>query len=72
MAKSLFDEAVGDVKMEIDCPDCEKTFKISLNQRDTTVKCPHCGANIFLENDGNSLSGLEAEYDELEKILDSF
>lgn len=68
---SLFDEVLSETDIEIDCPDCEKSFDIQLNQVGTTVTCPHCGAEIKLEADREFLSGAEEALDELEDTLDN-
>lgn len=69
---SLFDEVLGEAEIDMECPECEKSFEIQLNQVGTTVTCPHCGVDIKLEKDSDFLADAEAALDDLESTLDSF
>lgn len=69
---SLFDEVLGDAELEIDCPECEKSFEIQLNQVGTTVTCPHCGVGIELEKDDDFLADARSALDETEELLNGF
>lgn len=72
MSKSLFDEVLGDAEIDIDCPECEKSFSVQLNQIGTAVTCPFCGSEIELEADENFLDDAKESLDELECALGSF
>lgn len=67
---SLFDEVLGDAEIEIECPDCGKSFDVQLNQMGTAVTCPHCGVQIQLEANDDFMGDAEEALDELEDILD--
>ncbi len=57
MARFEFDDSVLDdiskelEHFEIDCPKCENSFEISLNNIGESVTCPHCGLEIFIQSE---------------------
>lgn len=49
---SVFDDIIEDLKhFEIDCPECEKSFEISINDIGKSVSCPHCGTEIQIQSE---------------------
>ena len=36
---------------EVDCPECQHPFEISINDTGKTVTCPHCGSKIKIESE---------------------
>ena len=45
------DDLMDDLKIfEIDCPECEYTFEVSVDDICSTVTCPHCKTKITLES----------------------
>ncbi len=55
MVKFEFDDSAMDdflselEHIEIDCPECNHPFNISVNDMGKTVTCPHCHTEIKLE-----------------------
>ncbi len=46
------DKVLADLNtLEIDCPDCGKTFEISVDDIGSVVTCPHCKAKIELQSE---------------------
>lgn len=37
------------INVEVNCPECDKAFTISLE--DEQVTCPHCGVEITIESE---------------------
>lgn len=51
---SAFNELMDELNnpsFDIECPECNSTFEISLDDVDTTVTCPHCGIDIVIESE---------------------
>lgn len=69
MAKSLFDELIGEQEIDFDCPHCGESISVRVNQVGTTVKCPHCSNNIELQESGDGFSNAKKATNELEKTL---
>ena len=40
------------MQIDFDCGNCNKEITIDSAQLGTTIKCPHCGVNIELVDDG--------------------
>lgn len=55
MAKFEFDgidDLMEDLNtIEIDCPNCDRSFEVNLNDIGSVVTCPHCKAKIELESE---------------------
>lgn len=48
---SGFDDLIDELQyFEIDCPECEQSFEISLEDIGNEVTCPHCHTRIKLES----------------------
>lgn len=62
---------IGDFDFDVECPNCEKEFSVNLSQVGCSVKCPHCGELIQLEDDGISETVEDAE-DAINGFLKSF
>lgn len=69
MSKSLYDDLIGEQKIDFDCPHCGKSVSIQVGQIGTTIKCPHCSNNIKLEESGDGFSNVKKSMGELEKTL---
>ena len=69
MAKSMFDELIGEQEIDFNCPHCDKELSISVNQIGTTIKCPYCSYNIELQEEGDGLSSARKVTDEFEETL---
>lgn len=49
---SAIDDLMGEInRFEIECPECEHSFEVSINDIGETVECPHCGLVILLESE---------------------
>lgn len=49
---SGFDDLIESLQhFEIDCPECNQSFEITLDDIGNTVSCPHCHTQIKLESE---------------------
>lgn len=49
---SGFDDLIDELQhFEIDCPECEQSFEISLEDIGNEVTCPHCHTKIKLDSE---------------------
>jgi len=78
MPKTLMDELFGDEKIDIDCSQCQSTFRIKLKeilQGRNTVRCPNCQKEIELNLDEKAKKTLRETNkatQKLEKTLKDF
>ena len=49
---SVFDDISNELEhFEVDCPECENSFEISINDIGESVTCPHCGLEILIQSE---------------------
>lgn len=47
-----FDGLLDDLKtFELNCPECNHSIEVSLDDIDSIIKCPQCGTDIKLESE---------------------
>jgi len=49
------------MKIDFNCENCDEIITIDSKQLNTTIKCPYCGVNIELIDDGFSAGEQEVE-----------
>lgn len=54
MAKFQFDDFMNELNhfaFDVECPECNCSFEISVNDIGKSVTCPSCGVNIAIESE---------------------
>lgn len=68
----------GDAKLDMNCPNCEKEFKVKykqLSKPGNKIKCPHCRENITITQDNKTkreLDGANKALKDLDKTFKNF
>lgn len=75
MSNLNFNNMFGNTSIDFECPKCNNTIAITLNQAGSTVVCPACNVSIKLEKDDSfddSISDVNYSLNELSNTLKNF
>lgn len=63
-----FNSLLGDIKIDFECPNCNHSLQISINQIGGKITCPNCSTVINLEKDDNFDNEVKNTNDELKSL----
>lgn len=69
---SSFNDLFGDAEIDIECPNCKKSFTIMINQIGSTVVCPSCQSSVELKKDSSFNDSVENITDALDEFNETF